>query len=95
MGALIITTAATVAISGRVQTVKGRGIRNVRVTLTDSNGNSRTSLTGVGGNYKSTDLAAGETYIISVTAKRYTFVQATRVLSVNEDIQGVDFIAEN
>ncbi len=90
-----ITTAATVTVSGRAQTAKGKGIRNARVTLTDANGNSQMSLTGVRGNYKFTDLAAGNTYIISVTAKHYTFVQSSRVLSINEDLEGVDFVAEN
>jgi len=88
------TTAGAVTVGGRVLTPTGRGIRNVLVTLTDSGGNARTAITSSFGYFSFEDISAGETYIISVSAKRYRFDQPMRVLSVNEDLTGVDFTAQ-
>jgi len=88
-------TAAGVSVGGRVVTSLNRGIRNARVTLTDSQGNTRFAMTTSFGYYNFADVAAGETYIISVAARRYRFTQPTQVLSVTENLTSVDFIAEN
>ncbi len=88
-------TAATVSISGRVTTASGRGIKNVRLTLTDSSGQIRTATTSSFGYYRFDDVLAGETYILSAVGKRYTFSQPVRVLSINDAADGVDFIADS
>ena len=85
-------TAASVSISGRVITPQEFGLTNALVTLTDSQGNSRTILTGKFGRFRFTDVASGETYIISVSSKRYTF--APQVITVNEDITDLIFSAQ-
>jgi hypothetical protein len=72
-------TAATVSISGRVTTATGRGIKSVRLTLTDSNGQVRTAMTATFGYYQFTDVQVGQTYILSATGKQYTFSQPTQV----------------
>lgn len=82
-------TAASVSISGRVITPRNFGLTNASVTLTDSQGNARTIRTGKFGSFRFTDVAAGETYIISVSARRYTF--APQVITVNEDIEELIF----
>lgn len=82
-------TAASVSISGRVITPQKLGLTNARVTLTDLQGTSRTIRTGKFGSFRFTDVAAGETYIISVSARRYTF--APQVITVNEDIEELIF----
>lgn len=84
-------TAATVYISGRVLTPTGRGLSKARVTLLDSNGNSRTVLTGSFGYYRLDDVSVGETYIVGVVSKRFTFT--TQVISVTDDIAGLNFTA--
>jgi len=86
-------TAASVSIGGRVMTASGRGIRNVYITLTDSNGNTRMAVSSSFGYYRFADVAAGETYIISARGKRYTFIQPTQLLNINEDTDGINFIA--
>lgn len=86
-------TAATVSIRGRVMTATGRGIKNVRLTLTDSNGQVRTASTSSFGYYRFLDVQAGETYILSAVGKHYTFSQPIRVLNINEDTDTVNFIA--
>jgi hypothetical protein len=96
-GSFIVATptAANVSIGGRVLTATGRGIRNVRVTLTDSSGATRTTLTNPFGFYRFDDVAAGETYIISVSHKRYRFNQSTRVQTIVEELNELDFVADN
>jgi len=89
------TTAATVSVSGRVMTASGRGIRNVYIMLTDSNGNSRLAVSTSFGYYSFADVPAGETYIISARGKRYTFSQPSQVLNITEDTEDVDFIANS
>jgi hypothetical protein len=86
-------TAAAVQISGRVTTAGGNGIRNVTVMLTEASGASRAVITGSFGYYSFADITAGQTFIISVTAKRFNFTQPTRVVMVNEEINNLDFIA--
>ena len=62
------------------------------VTLTDSRGAARTIRTGKRGNFRFEEVAAGETYIVSVTSRRYTF--APQVVSVTENITDLIFTAQ-
>ncbi|HEX8248873.1 MAG TPA: carboxypeptidase-like regulatory domain-containing protein [Pyrinomonadaceae bacterium] len=86
-------TAAMVSITGRVLTATGSGIRNVQVTLTDGSGASRTILTSSFGYYRFDQITAGQTVILSVQAKRFTFAQPTVVLNVAEEMSEIDFTA--
>jgi len=69
------TTAATVSVGGRVMTMSGRGIMNMRLSLTDSSGEVRTTTTTSFGYYRFDAVQAGETYILSAVGKHYTFNQ--------------------
>ncbi len=89
---LAAPTAATVSISGRVTTPQELGLTNAVMTLTDSNGESRSVRTGKFGNFRFTDVTVGETYILTVASRRYTF--APQVITVNEDLTGVNFTAQ-
>lgn len=88
----IAPVAANVFIAGRVMTTDGRGIRNAVVTLTDNNSNTRSVRTSTFGYYRFEALQAGETYLVQVNAKRYTFMP--RTITVFEDLTGVDFTAD-
>ncbi len=88
-------TAATVSVSGRAMTASGRGIRNVAIHLTDASGNVRTAITTSFGYYRFEEVAAGETYIITASGRRYTFVQQSRVLNINEDTDAVNFVGDS
>ena len=88
-------TAATVSVSGRVITPQGRGIRNVVVTMTDSNGNTRTARTTSFGYYRFEEVAAGETYIFTVSGKRFSFEQNSQVHSIMEDTDDINFVAND
>ena len=85
-------TAATVAVDGRAMTSLGRGIRNVRITMIDADGNLRTTMTTSSGYYRFEGITAGETYIISAAGKRSTFTQPTQFLNVAEETNEVNFI---
>jgi uncharacterized repeat protein (TIGR01451 family) len=87
-------TAAEVSVGGRALTQKGRGIMNVTISLTDSRGQTRTARTNPFGYYRFDHAAAGETYIITANGKKYTFVQPSQVLNVNEDALDINFIAD-
>jgi hypothetical protein len=85
-------TAAGVSISGRVVTPAGDGVRGARVTLTDGAGNARTALTSSFGFYSFSDVTAGQVVVVSVSAKRYSFV--AQVLNVSEAVENLNFTAQ-
>ena len=88
-------TAATVSVSGRVTTLSGAAIIYVRLSLTDSQGNVRTTTTDSSGYYQFDDVQAGETYVLTATGKRFTFSQPVQVLNINEETNQVNFIANS
>ena len=88
-----IPSAALVSISGRVINANGQGFSKVRVSLTDSNGSVQTVLTGAFGYYRFDDVQSGETYILGVRSKRFTFASPTQIISVSDDLSDVDFIS--
>jgi Carboxypeptidase regulatory-like domain len=87
-------TASSVLISGRILTANGRGIRNVRVTLTAPSGEIRTVISSSFGYFRFDEIAAGETYIFRVFAKRFTFANPTQVITATENLDDVNFVAE-
>jgi uncharacterized delta-60 repeat protein len=88
-----IPTAATVSVSGRVSTANGNGIRNVVVTLIAPNGENLTTRTSTFGYFRFDEISVGGTYVISVNSKRFTFNPPSQVLTVNEEVTDVNFIA--
>jgi hypothetical protein len=51
--------------------------------------------TGTFGNFAFEGLRAGETYVITVSAARYTFKQPSVTLTLYEDLTGLEFTASN
>jgi lysophospholipase L1-like esterase len=82
-----------VTIGGRVLTANSRGISNLTLTLTDEVGNTRTTTTDSSGFYSFSNVPAGENYIITVKAKRYTFTQSSQMLTASDNVTDVNFIA--
>lgn len=83
--------AANVAVGGQILVGK-TGLSRARVTLTDGSGATRTVWTGSFGYYRFDNVMVGETYVISVNHKRYTFTP--QVVSVMEDLTELNFMAE-
>ncbi|MEP7147885.1 MAG: carboxypeptidase-like regulatory domain-containing protein [Acidobacteriota bacterium] len=84
--------ASNVSISGRVTNEGGRGLGSVFVSLTDSGGNTRISLTNPFGYYGFSNVLSGQTYTIGASAKRYNFPPPSMV-TVNDNITDLDFVA--
>lgn len=87
-------TAAAVSITGRVKTANGQGIRGARLTLTSPNGALRTAVTSTFGYYAFDGVEVGQTYVLEIASKRYTFQNPTRVFSLQDHVTGMDFTAE-
>jgi hypothetical protein len=92
-GEALAPTAANVAVAGRVVTPEGYGISGVRLEMQDQGGNVIVAITNPFGFYSFTSVPSGQTYILSPSHKRYEF--QSRALTVNEDLTGVDFVAES
>jgi len=78
-----------ITVAGRVTTPTGLGLRNARVSLTDSQGVRRTVTTTSFGFYSFADVTAVQTYTISVASNRYRF--ASRSIAINDNLSNVDF----
>lgn len=87
------TTAADVTISGRVSTTNGDAVSRATIHLTDQNGNHKITKTNSFGYFRMTEIEAGQTYIVNVFHREFQFLP--RVLSINEDLYDLDFIAED
>ncbi len=86
-------TAAGVSVSGRIATSNGNGITNVQVVMTESNGTTQTALTGPFGYYGFTNIPSGQTVVMSISSKRFTFKQPVRLVTLNDDLADFDWIA--
>lgn len=86
-------TSAGVAVSGRVTSSNGAGLRGVKVSLTDSMGVTRLAITGSFGYYRFDEVAAGGTYILTVSSKRNTFASPSKVISATDELTDVDFVS--
>lgn len=85
-------SAATVTVRGRVLSSENRGVSGALVYLTDQNGTTRTARTNAFGYYRFHDVGAGAIYVFNVWSKRYTF--QPQVVTLNEEIENLDFTAE-
>ncbi len=92
-GALTVVgpTAAPVTASGRVTTSNGRGISRARVSLTGLDGATHFAITNTFGYYRFAELTAGETYVLSVSAKRLKFTPQTQARVIVEDTYDINF----
>ena len=89
---LLIPLAATATISGQVTTADGQAIARTRISITDSNGETKFALTSSFGYYRFDEIRVGETYIIQPQNKRYQF--APQIITLNEDLEKLNFTAE-
>ena len=88
-----LPTAASVMVGGRVVTASGRGIRNARVTMTSPNGEVRVVGSNPFGYFRFAEVAAGETYIFSISAKGYRFAEPVQVRTIFAETADLNFVA--
>ncbi len=90
---VILPTAATVTVSGRVN-VGGRNLHGVSMALFDTaSGETFYAMTDINGVYRFNDVPVGEDYIITPQRIGYTFSPANKFLSLTEEMTNVDFTA--
>jgi hypothetical protein len=85
-------TAASVSVSGRVTFGSGSMTARAVVSLTDMQGNTKTVQTNPFGYYRFDDISAGQTVTVQVLAKGAAF--APQVVTVNENVENLDFSAQ-
>lgn len=84
--------AAFVSVSGRVFWQNGtRGMGRAFVTITDSNGNVRTTPTNPFGNYRFDNVVPGGTYTVAVRAKNLAF--NSQQIQIMDNLGGLNFTA--
>jgi hypothetical protein len=72
----------------------GNGIGGARLSITDAQtGDTWTTISSPFGYYTLVGPEAGNFYIITIASKRYSFVDDTRTLTLNEDVVGYDWVA--
>jgi SdrD B-like domain/Carboxypeptidase regulatory-like domain len=94
VGFAAIPSAADVSVSGRVMLQAGNGIRGVRVTLTEEDGTVHHTLTGAFGYYRFEGTPSGQSVIISLKAKRFTFTPSERLVALMDEVADLDFVAD-
>jgi hypothetical protein len=89
-----VVLAAAASIDGTITDSFGRGAPNVLVRVTDlDNGETTFVLTNPFGYYHIGDLQVGGNYLVRVSSKRFAFTPDSRIITLNDDVVGVDFIA--
>ncbi|MEZ5424204.1 MAG: carboxypeptidase-like regulatory domain-containing protein [Pyrinomonadaceae bacterium] len=91
-----ITTAVTAAdatVSGQVVDTFGSGVSGAVVTLTSASGERRSERTSPFGYFTFKGVQAGETYVLTVASKRYSFTP--RSLNVGDSIDDLRIVADS
>jgi hypothetical protein len=87
------TTAGDATISGRVTDSYGRAISSAIISVTDLAGNKKIVYTNTFGYYSVPELEVGQSYVVSVSARRYTFANPSMVISLTDSVAGANFVA--
>lgn len=86
-------TAGEASISGRVTTATGIAIRGAYITVQGLDGTLKTTITNSFGFFNLTGLDVGETYVVSVSARRYTFENSSITVNLTDNFTGLNFVA--
>lgn len=86
-----IPTAAGATVGGQVLDADRKGVANAVVTIEGLNGSRLTTRTSAFGYFTVEGLSVGQTYVFNVRSKRHSF--EPRVVSVTEDVLGLEFVA--
>jgi phage gp45-like len=90
-----VPTAAETSISGRITTPDGRGIKNIRVVVSGGALSQAVfAITNAFGYFRVEGLRAGDTYVVAVSGKRYLFDPPARIVSLDDEAFGIDFVGE-
>jgi hypothetical protein len=88
-------TAASASIGGRVVNSSGSGLSRVNVSLSGGGLGEPIQVTTNGfGYYTFGEVPVGESYVITVASKQYTFNPSTKVITLEDNIADADFVSE-
>jgi len=88
------STAAPVNISGRVVDANGRGISRTMLVLSGGSlAEPIFTLTNPFGYYNFTDVESGEAYLLRIESKRYRFDNPSIFINLDDNLAGLDFVA--
>jgi subtilisin-like proprotein convertase family protein len=91
----ITLSSAGADVSGQVVSASGRGISGVMLDLTGGPlTEPRYVRTNPFGYYTFAGVPTGHAYVVTVSSKRYLFANPSQVITVDDNIEGLDFIAE-
>jgi hypothetical protein len=86
-------TVATANITGRAVSA-GRGLPGIRITISGGNlTEPRYAQTNAFGFYRFIDLPVGVTYTLTANSKKNTFVPPTRVITLLDNLDDVNFVS--
>lgn len=88
---ILTPTAATVAVSGRVLSSGGVGVRGALVSITDTHGIQHSVMTNAFGYYTFNNVQSGENFVMRASARGYAFTPKT--LSITDSLGDVDFVS--
>jgi hypothetical protein len=90
----LVPTAASASIGGRIRTIGGLGIGNVRLVLTNAaTGESFQTISSPFGYYIFENVLVGKVYVLTVSSKRFSFDPNMRTISLLDEITNEDFTA--
>ena len=88
---MLVPTAASVSVSGRVVDEFGRSVSGAAVTLTGSGSGVQTARTNPFGYFRFEEVAAGQSYVIEVRHKRFVFDPL--LIAANDSIEDLLLVA--
>lgn len=92
-GVQLVPSAAHASISGRVIDANGNPVRGAAIQLWNvSTGTYYHAQTGSLGYYMLTDIPVADFYVLTATHGRMSFENNTRSFTLEDDLEGVDFI---
>lgn len=89
---LAAPTAATSTVRGRVTGPLGQSVSYAQITLTDSQGRTRSAISNPFGYFEFAEVPSGQSYVLSVQSRSYEF--APRVVEVGSDLVEMEITAD-
>jgi hypothetical protein len=86
-------TAEHVTVGGMVATESGQGIGNLLVTMTDSEGRTRSVRTSSFGYFSFDGVEVGRVYFFAAVSRRFQFLQPRIARSILESADDLNFVA--
>ncbi|HKP67663.1 MAG TPA: carboxypeptidase regulatory-like domain-containing protein [Pyrinomonadaceae bacterium] len=91
----MVPVVANITLGGRVVTPSGGGIRSATVSISGGGlPQPLTTMTGSFGFYHFVGVPAGQTYTVTVNAKRFTFSQTSQQVTPSADVLDLNFVSD-